>query len=322
MKRREFIAGLGGAASWSFGASAQRALLKIGYLYSETQDSARELVGAFQQGLRDMGYVDGRNVTFEYRWGDSHNDRLPALALELVRREVAMIITIGTPATLAAKGATATVPILFFNGADPVRTGLVASLARPGGNVTGITNLAGGLTAKRLELLHALVPATTSIALLRNPDNNQGSVTEAQTAARTLGIHLLVVNARSGDEIAAAFQSPVVQQAGALLVAADPFYLTQIDQLVALAARHRIPASYEFRLFAAAGGLMSYGTDLLNAHRQIGFYAGRILKGEKPADLPVQQVTKVELVINMKTAKALGIAFPLTLLGRADEVIE
>jgi putative ABC transport system substrate-binding protein len=313
-------------AAWPLAARAQQpAVPVIGFLYSESLDDVtRDIVAAFQQGLADVGYSDGRNVAFEYRLANSHNDQLPALVLELVHRPVALIYAIGTPAALAAKAATATIPIVFFNGSDPVRIGLVASLSRPGGNITGISNLGSGLTAKRLQMLHEVVPATTSMAMLVNPANpvTNYMVTEAQDAAQAIGINLLVVNARSQDEIGTAFSSLLEQGVSALLVSAESLFITQIDKIVELAARYRIPASYEFRVFALAGGLMSYGTDLSDAHRQVGVYAGRILKGEKPAVLPVAQVAKLQLVLNLKTAKALGIDVPTSLLLRADEVIE
>jgi len=325
MRRREFVAGFASvAATWPLAARAQKAVPIVGSLSSESNDGVfSEIFMAFRRGLSETGYVEGRNLAFEYRWADSHYDRLPALAGELVRRQVALIATGGTPKTLAAKAATTTIPIVFFQGADPVRAGLVASLARPGGNLTGITNLAAGLEAKRLQMLHELVPAATSVAMLVNPDNpaTAGEV-EARTAAQTLGINLLVFKARNEDEIATAFASLVEQRAGALLVKPDSFFIRQADQLVALAARYGIPASYEFRLFTAAGGLMSYGTDFNDAWRQVGIYAGRILKGEKPANLPVQQPVKFEMVLNMKTAKALGLTVPALTVLRADEVIE
>jgi putative tryptophan/tyrosine transport system substrate-binding protein len=285
---------------------------------------SRPILAAFNRGLAAAAYVDGRNVEFEYRWAESQIDRLPALAAELVHRQVDLIVTVGTPATLAAKAATRTIPVLFFLGGDPVQIGLVASMARPGGNVTGISNLASGLTAKRLELLRQIVPDATSIAMLANSANpvTESLVTEGEAAARALAINLLVVNANSEDEITTAFESLGKRRAGALLVNADSLYITRASQLVALAAHYGIPASYEFRLFPAAGGLLSYGTNLLEAHRQLGIYAARILKGEKPADLPVQFPTKFELVINLKTAKALGLTIPETLLATADEVIQ
>jgi putative tryptophan/tyrosine transport system substrate-binding protein len=326
MRRREFIAGLGGTAAWAMVARAQQpAAPVIGFLYSESLDDVtRDIVAAFQQGLADVGYIDGRNVVFEYRLANSHNDQLPALALELVRRPVDLIYAIGTPAALAAKAVTTTIPIVFFNASDPVRIGLVASLSRPGRNITGISNLGTGLTAKRLQMLHEVVPATMSMAMLVNPANpvTNSAVNEAQNAAQAIGVNLLVVNARSQDEIAAAFSGLFEQRVSALLVSAESLFITQIDKIIALAARYRIPASYEFRVFTIAGGLMSYGTDLRDAHRQAGVYAGRILKGEKPVDLPVAQAAKFQLVLNLKTAKALGIDLPTSILLRADEVIE
>jgi len=325
MRRREFIAGLGAAPFWPAAVRAQQRAPTVGYLSSERPEAFRELLAAFKRGMSDVGYVDGRNVTFEYRWADSHNDQLPKLAAQLVRLPVDVIVTVGTPGALAAKAATSTIPIVFLNGSDPVQIGLVSSLPRPNNNLTGITNIAAGLTAKRLELLHRAVPAATSIALLINPASPTiatGTVTEGQAAARALGINLLIVNGSNGDEIVAVVSSLVEQRAGALLVSADPFYMTQIERLVALTAHYRIPAGYEFRVFAEAGGLMSYGTDILKDHHDIGVITGRVLRGEKPADLPVQQTTKLELVLNAKTAKALGLTIPETLLATADEVIE
>jgi putative tryptophan/tyrosine transport system substrate-binding protein len=327
MRRRDFIVALGGAAGWPVVARAQQAALPVvGYLNSASLDAFRELVAGFHRGLDDTGYVEGRNLAIEYRWAQNQNDRLPEFAADLVRRQVAVIVAHGsTPAALAAKAATTTIPIVFLNASDPVEIGLVASLARPGGNITGILNLGGGLIAKRLELLHELVPTATSIAVLVNPTNPriaEATLTEGRTAARTLGVDLLVLNAGSRNEIEAAFASLVERRAGALLVAADSLFNTQTDQVVALAARYAVPTSYEIRPYVAAGGLMSYGPDTVDSSRQLGVYTGRILKGEKPADLPVQQPTKFEMVINLKTAKALGIDVPTSILLRANAVIE
>jgi putative tryptophan/tyrosine transport system substrate-binding protein len=279
-------------------------------------------VTAFHRGLSEFGYVDGTNVTIEYRSAEGQFDRLPTLAADFVQRRVAVIVAPdGLLAARAAKAATDTIPVVFIVGNDPVASGLVASLARPSGNVTGLTVLAIGLTAKRLEHLHQLVPAAISIALLVNPPAEDQKA-EGQMAARALGVDLLILNARSKDEIEAAFVSLAKQRVGALLVGANPLFRTQNDQIVALAARYAIPTSYESTLSTTVGGLMSYGTDLADMSRQLGVYTGRILRGEKPSNLPVLQPTKFEFVINLKTAKALGIDVPPALLAQADEVIE
>ena len=281
-------------------------------------------VTAFRRGLSEFGYIEGTSITIEYRSADGQLDRLPALAADLVQRGVAAIVAPdGEPSALAAKAATDTTPIVFIVGGDPVATGLVASLGRPGGNATGFTVFALGLVAKRLELLHRLVPAAISIALLVNPaSGNERQKAEARTAARALGVDLVIVNARSKDEIEAAFVSLATQHVGALLVSAHPVFRTQNDQIVALAARYAIPTSYESTLSTTVGGLMSHGTDLADVSRQLGVYTGRILKGVKPSDLPVMQPTKFEFVINSKTAKALGLEIPPDLLAIADGVIE
>jgi putative tryptophan/tyrosine transport system substrate-binding protein len=327
MRRRVFIAGLGSAVAWPVVARAQQAEKPtIGYLDAGSVETTREVVAAVHRGLSETGYVDGRNVTVEYRWAEDRFDRLPALADDLVRRQVAVIVSPGsTLAALAAKAATKSIPIVFTMGADPIEAGLVASLNRPGGNVTGIYSLSTAVAAKRLELLHGLVPAETSIAYLVNPTNHVGAeieTKELQVAARILGVRLLILNASDQSEFETAFATLVQQRAGVLLVAADGSFFRHLDQLVALAARQRVSAMFAWREATAAGGLMSYGTDRPAAWRQVGVYTGRILKGEKPADLPVQQVTKLELVINLKTAKALGLTIPETLLATADQVIE
>jgi putative ABC transport system substrate-binding protein len=298
----------------------------IGFLNSESSESWREEIPAFHQGLSEAGYVEGRNVVIEYRWAESHNNRLPALAAQLVRREVAVIVAPGSTASaLAAKAATQTIPIVFMVGPDPVELGLVASLSRPGGNLTGVGALAVGVVAKRLQLLHELVPAAADIAFLRNPTNPYYSALETrelQAAAGVLGVRLLLLNASDPRDIEQAFANLVTQRAGAFLLGTDPFFITARDQLVALANRYGVPAIYPFREDTAAGGLLSYGASNRDAFRLVGGYTGRILSGNKPADLPVQQVTKIEMAINLNTAKALGLTIPLPLLGRADEVIE
>jgi putative tryptophan/tyrosine transport system substrate-binding protein len=322
MNRRELIAGLGGTALWPVGARAQQgALPVVGYL-SGLPDAG---VDPFRRGLGELGYVDGRNVEILYRSADGVYERLPELARDLVNRRVALILaSVPVLAVLAAKSATATTPIVFVNGIDPVELGLVASLNRPRGNITGVNFLVTLLTAKRLELLNQLAPAATSIGFLVNPTNlaTETQIREAESAARNLGVRLVILHASTPGDIEAAFASLVGRQIGALLGGADALLFSQRRQIAALAVRHAIPAIYEFREFVEAGGLMSYGSSSADAYRLAGTYAGRILKGEKPADLPVQQSTKVELIINLKTAKLLGVSFPLTLLVRADEVIE
>jgi putative ABC transport system substrate-binding protein len=327
--RRKFLVTLGGAAAaWPLAARAQQAAMPIvGVLYTSSPAAAPHLTLAFRQGLNETGFIEGQNVRIEYRFAEGHYDRMPGMAADLVHRQVAVIATPSTTAaTLAAKAATQDIPIVFLVGTDPVQIGLVASLNRPGGNLTGVAILAVELAAKRLELLHELVPAATLIAYLSNPTNPIFADAEArvvQAAAHVLGVRILMLNATTPNEIEAAFESLIQQHADALLVGDDVFFqVSQRDQLVALAARHRVPAIYDRRENAAAGGLISYGTDIADAVRQVGVYTGRILKGEKPAELPVQQSIKVELVINMKTAKSLGLTFPLNLLGRADAVIE
>jgi putative ABC transport system substrate-binding protein len=312
-------------AAWPRAARTQQpAMPVIGFLLGASPEAYTSRITAFRQGLKEAGYVEGHNVAIEYRWAEGHYDRLPALAADLVRRQVAEIVTVGTPAALAAKAASSTIPIVILVGVDPVQIGLVAGLNRPGGNVTGLAALAVEVEAKRLEVLHELLRTSAAVALLVNPNN---PVTEPETkgmrdAARSLGLQLHVLDASTEVEIDAAFEKLIELRAGGLVVSVDAFLTSQRAQIVALAARHAVPAIYGVREFAAAGGLMSYGTDIAGAYRQVGTYAGKILKGTKPADLPVQQVARVEFVINLKTAKTLGLTFPITLLGRADEVIE
>jgi putative ABC transport system substrate-binding protein len=328
MKRREFITLLGGAAaSWPLAARAQQpAVPVIGVISAEWPDQFTDRLRAFHNGLRETGYVEGRNVAIEYRWAEGRNDRLAALAAELVRRQVAAIVAAGsTPAALVARAATTTIPIVFYIGADPVKEGLVTSLSRPEGNVTGVVTLNVEVAAKRLELLHELVPTATIVALLVNPTNPTLAETitrDLEVAARTLGVQLHVLHASSEREIDTAFATLVELRAGALVIGADAFFNSRSEQLAALTLHHAVPAIYQYREFVSAGGLMSYGSTVADTYRPLGVLTGRILKGEKPAELPVQQATKVELIINMKTAKALGITVPLPLSGRADEVIE
>jgi ABC-type uncharacterized transport system substrate-binding protein len=325
IRRRDFITLLGGAATWPLVAQAQQpAVPVIGMLVGGSPQADAFRVDAVKQGLRDAGYVESQNVAIEYRWADQQYDRLPALAADLVRRPVAVIAALGNAAAVAAKGATDTVPVVFEIGADPVSYGLVAGLARPGGNTTGVTFLGGELVSKQLEMLHETVPGSAIIGMLENPANPNTELVrkEVLAAADTLGRKLIVARTMLEGDIELAVASLVQQQIGALLVRSDLLFNGRPEQLVALAARHRLPAIFPLREFATAGGLMSYGASLRDALRVVGLYVGRILKGEKPGDLPVQQSSKVEFVVNLKTAKALGLTMPLPLLGRADEVIE
>jgi len=327
MRRRRFITLLGGAAAtWPLAVRAQqRAMPIIGFLSTAAPGPFKQFVEAFQRGLNEKGFIEGQNATIEYRWAEGHFDRLPALATDLVQHNVAVITASGgPPSVLAAKAATSTIPIVFNVASDPIKLGLVASLNHPGGNATGVNLFSVAVEPKKLELLHELVPKAQIIGVFVNPRNANAEtiIGEVERAARALQLQINVVKVSAADEFGAAFASVVRQAAGALLVAADPFFTAQREALVALAAQYSIPAIYEFREFTAAGGLISYGTNLSEAYHQVGGYTGRILKGEKPSDLPVVQPTKFELVINIKTVKTLGLTVPPNLFALADEVIE
>ena len=326
MRRRDFITLLGGAMTVAPALRAQqKAMPVIGWLDAISAGFRAPYLAAFRQGLSETGYVEGQNLTIEYRWAEGRYDRLPALAADLVSRKVDVIVASGAlPSALAAKNATSSIPIVFTGVGDPVGVGLVASLARPGGNLTGFDLMSTELMPKRFELLSELVPQARAMALLVNPNyaNTERIIREVQEAARGRGVQLHILKAGTESEIDAAFALLVELHAGALLVGADPFFNRQREQLVTLASRHSVPASYEFREFAAAGGLISYGSNPTAISRQVGLYVGRILKGEKPADLPVEQPTRFELVINLNTAKALGLTVPPSILAHADEVIE
>jgi putative ABC transport system substrate-binding protein len=325
--RRELIAALGGAvAGWPLAARAQQPTMPVvGWLNSETPDGYAPMVAAFRQGLSETGFVEGRNVAIEYRWAEGRNDRLPAMAADLVKRQVAVIAAAGTPSSLAAKAATTTIPIVFSTAADPVAEGLVASLSRPGGNATGVTNLGTELMQKQIEKLHEMVPTATVMAALVNPSDPtlaEPAAKDVQAAGRKLGLQIHILQASTPREIDAAFATLVKVGAGGLVIAPTAFLFSRRGQIVALALRHAIPTSHYFRDFAAAGGLMSYGPSVTDGYRRAGIYAARILKGERPGDLPVQQSTKFELAINLTTAKVLGLDVPFHLQQLADEVIE
>jgi putative ABC transport system substrate-binding protein len=327
MKRRELITLLGGAAAaWPLAARAQQpAMPVIGFLGTGSRESDAIRVSSFHQGLSEAGFAEGRNVAIKYRWAEGQHARLPELAAELVRDHVAAIITGSTPGAFAAKAATTTIPIIFYLGTDPVEVGLVASLNRPNGNLTGVTNLGVILGPKQLELMHELVPTATVMALLLNPTSPvlaEPQSRDIQAAARVLGIELHVLHASTDRDFDMVFATLVRLRAAALVIGTDAFFSSRSNQLAELTVRHAIPTIYQYREFVAAGGLMSYGTSLADAYRQVGIYAGKILDGAQPADLPVQQVVKVDLIINLQTARMLGLTFPLTRLGRADKVIE
>jgi putative ABC transport system substrate-binding protein len=327
MQRREFITLLGGAAvAWPLAVRAQQAgMPMVGFLGGGSPQSDAFRVAAIRQGLKEAGYVEGRNVAFEYRGAEDHNERLPELAADLVRREVAVIVSMsGNTSAVAAKSATATIPVVFAIGGDPIKLGLVASLNRPGSNITGVSFLTNTLVAKQFEVLHERVPKTALIGFLVNP-TNQNAEPDTKivlAAAELVGQKMAIVEAHTDSELEAAFATLVQQRTGALVVEADPFFVNRSNKLVELTARQKVPAIYFLREFVVAGGLMSYGTSITEAFHLAGLYAGRILKGEKPADLPVQQSTKVELVINLKTAKALGLTVPPQIVARADDLIE
>jgi putative tryptophan/tyrosine transport system substrate-binding protein len=325
MRRREFILALGGVATaWPLGVRAQQAAIPVvGFLNSASSELYAGQLSAFRQGLSDAGYVEGRNVAIELRWAENQYERLPALAADLVRRQVA-VIAVNNPAALPAKAATKTIPIVFTVGSDPVALGLVASLNRPGGNLTGVTSLNIEMGPKRLDVLHEAAPAATIIALLINPKNSNAEAmsSELRAAARSRGLQLHILHASREGDLDAVFPALAQARVGALLIGTDPVFIGLSEQLAVLALRHAVPTMFQNREFVVAGGLMSYGGNVADQFRQVGVYTGRILKGEKPAELPVQQATKIELIINLKTAKKLGINLPNTLIGRADELIE
>jgi putative tryptophan/tyrosine transport system substrate-binding protein len=326
MRRRDFIAGLGSVAAWPLAARAQQAAMPvIGFLSAQSaEDDFKNFTVPFLQGLKETGFVEGQNVAVAYRYAENQFDQLPALAADLVRRRVAVIVASSTTAAVAAKAATMTIPIVFGGGGDPVTLGLVASLNRPGANLTGTANLAAEVAPKRLQLLHELLPNATRFGVVADPDfqATPSIIADLQVGARSLGMQLVIASAGTDSDLELAFVTFSQQRVGAVLVGNGAFLSRRVEQLAALAARHALPAMFPFREFALAGGLMSYGSSLGYTYQQVGIYTGRILKGDKPADLPMQQVTKIELVINLKTAKALGITIPETLLATADEVIQ
>jgi ABC-type uncharacterized transport system substrate-binding protein len=328
VRRREFIKIVAGSAvtAWPLAARAQQSGMPVvGFLNTAAQRDYQRQLAAFLKGLSEAGYVEGQNVTIEYRWAEGTNDRLPALAADLIGRRVAVIAATSTPAAIAAKTATASIPIVFEVGADPVQLGLVSNLNRPGGNVTGVTQTNVEMTPKRLQILHELLPTARVMALLVNPANEATTETttrEVLAAARTLGIEVHVLNANVPRDIEAAFTKAIELRAGGMVVSGGPFFFSQSENLAARCLQHKLPTIYQFHRFTAAGGLMSYGSEITEAYRLAGVYTGRVLKGERPADLPVQQATKVEFVVNLRTAKVLGLTVPNTLIGRADEGIE
>ncbi|HEY6699260.1 MAG TPA: ABC transporter substrate-binding protein [Pseudolabrys sp.] len=327
MQRREFIKAIAGSAvAWPLAAKAQQPTMPVvGFINAAAAQDYKRQLAAFLKGLGETGYIEGHNVTIEYRWAEGNNDRLPALTADLIGRQVAVIAATSTPAALAAKAATASVPIVFEIGSDPIQLGLVTSLSRPGGNVTGVTSLAVEVAQKRLELLHQLFPTARVMALLVNPAEPtiaKATASEVLVAARTFGLEVHVLNASSESDFDEVFSKLVQLKASALIISGGPFFVSHREQLAALTLRHAVPAVFPYREFAAAGGLLTYGSDIADSYRLAGIYTGRILKGDKPAELPVQQAAKVELSINLKTAKTLGITVPNTLIGRADEVFE
>jgi putative ABC transport system substrate-binding protein len=326
MRRRAFIAGIAVSTAMPLAARGQpNAMPVVGFVHGGSPQGATPSLSAFLKGLSETGYLEGQNVAIEYRWAEGRIDRLPTLVADLVHRQVAVIAATTTPASLAARAATTTIPIVFETSADPVKLGLVASLNRPGGNVTGVTQTNAETMPKRLELLHELLPSVRVMALLVNPTDPvlaETAENAVAAAARTVGLELRVLHVSAERDFDTVFAKLPQLQAGGLVIGADVLFTSHIEQLAALTVRHSVPAAYQWRQFAAAGGLLSYGSDVTDAYRLVGIYVGRILKGEKPADLPVQQASKVELYINLKTAKALGITVPIPVLGRADEVIE
>jgi putative tryptophan/tyrosine transport system substrate-binding protein len=325
MRRRDFIKVIAGAA-WPFRASAQQqSTLVVGFLNVESPEGYQPMAAAFRRGLQESGYVEGQNVAIEYRWADGHSERLPALAADLAQKRVTVIAATSTPAAIAAKAATATIPIVFETASDPIRLGLVASLSRPGGNVTGVTQTNVEVAPKRLEVMHEILPNAKVLGLLINPADPslaEPQLKDFQAAADSLGVELHIINVHTDGELEKAFADLSDLHVGGLVISTDPFFTSRPQQLASLTAQYAMPAISKGREFAAAGGLLSYGADTLDTYRLAGVYTGRVLKGEKPADLPVQQATKVELYINLKTAKRLGITVPLPMSGRADEVIE